>query len=99
MNLFRYHNRVAAPKHATEQHAGTTLSSIPAGQLDLSGGGLADKSASMLITSDDIKDFSTQLCQLAALPVFSGAAMAHAIDVIHGKVLPLPATRLQPLNI
>ena len=39
-----------------------------------------------LLAEQDIDDFGQRLSALAAAPTFSGAAMAHAINLIHDKV-------------
>jgi hypothetical protein len=85
MSLFRHHNRVAGPERMYAQHVGATSGATLAGP-DASGGDAPGQSASVLITEDDIKGFSAQLCELAGSPIFSGAAMARTIDIIHGKV-------------
>lgn len=84
MNLFRHHDRVAS--------RGGLRAAGPA-----ENGPASTAASDVLITNDDLKGISQQLSRVASAPVFSGAAVAHAIDSIHEKVRHTRSCRAPPL--
>ena len=84
MNLFRHHDRVAHRGRAPVDTGGRPSSR--GGATDVATGAARSE---VLITDEDLKGISQQLSRVASAPVFSGAAVAHAIDVIHDKVRPV----------